>query len=69
MLGRSSKSQNLCLKSLWKMSEHISPKFQDNSFRDHEGKPIPGGHLFRKYLLNRCQEYFEREWVYRLVAN
>jgi hypothetical protein len=28
-----------------------------------EGKPITGGQLFRKYLLNRCQEDFERGWV------
>ncbi|OJA15040.1 hypothetical protein AZE42_10231, partial [Rhizopogon vesiculosus] len=26
------------------------------------GKPIAGGQLFRKYLLNRCQENFERVW-------
>ncbi|KAF6760217.1 hypothetical protein DFP72DRAFT_883540 [Ephemerocybe angulata] len=36
-----------------KMMERISPK----------GKPIAGGQLFRKYLLNRCQEDFERGWA------
>ena len=46
-----------------KMTEHISPKIQNDGFRDPEGKPIPGGQLFRKFLLNRCQENFEREWV------
>ena len=46
-----------------KMMEQISPKVQDNSIKDNEGKPIAGGQLFRKYLLNRCQEDFERGWV------
>ena len=31
--------------------------------RNPEGKPITGGQLFRKYLLNRCQDDFERGWV------
>ena len=39
------------------MMETISLKVQD------DGKPIAGGQLFRKYLLNRCQEGFERGWV------
>ncbi|KAH9067712.1 armadillo-type protein [Lactarius vividus] len=31
--------------------------------RNSEGKPFAGGNLFRKYLLNRCQEDFECGWV------
>jgi translation initiation factor 4G len=46
-----------------KMMEQISPKVQDDGIRNPEGKPIAGGQLFRKYLLNRCQEDFERGWV------
>ncbi|KAL1736423.1 armadillo-type protein [Schizophyllum commune] len=46
-----------------KMMEQISPKVQDDGIRNAEGKPITGGKLFRKYLLNRCQEDFERGWV------
>ncbi|KAI0795099.1 hypothetical protein C8Q75DRAFT_748900 [Abortiporus biennis] len=46
-----------------KMMEQISPKVQDDGIRSADGKPITGGHLFRKYLLNRCQEDFERGWV------
>lgn len=46
-----------------KMMEQISPKVQDDGIKNAEGKPIAGGHLFRKYLLNRCQEDFERGWV------
>ncbi|KAF4563218.1 hypothetical protein EYR40_007074 [Pleurotus pulmonarius] len=46
-----------------KMMEQISPKVQDDGIKNAEGKPITGGHLFRKYLLNRCQEDFERGWV------
>jgi translation initiation factor 4G len=46
-----------------KMMEQISPKVQDDGIKNPEGKPFAGGHLFRKYLLNRCQEDFERGWV------
>lgn len=46
-----------------KMMETISPRVQDDGIKNAEGKPITGGQLFRKYLLNRCQEDFERGWV------
>ena len=46
-----------------KMMEQISSKVQDDSIRTTDGKPIAGGQLFRKYLLNRCQEDFERGWT------
>ena len=46
-----------------KMMEQISPKVQDHGLKNSEGKPFAGGNLFRKYLLNRCQEVFERGWV------
>ncbi|KAK0195866.1 hypothetical protein F5146DRAFT_308587 [Armillaria mellea] len=46
-----------------KMMEQISPKVQDDDIKDAEGTPIAGGQLFRKYLLNRCQEDFERGWM------
>ncbi|EAU91617.1 eukaryotic initiation factor 4F subunit P130 [Coprinopsis cinerea okayama7 len=46
-----------------KMMEQISPKVQDDGIKNAEGRPIAGGQLFRKYLLNRCQEDFERGWV------
>ncbi|KII95639.1 hypothetical protein PLICRDRAFT_48580 [Plicaturopsis crispa FD-325 SS-3] len=46
-----------------KMMEQISPKVQDDGIKNAEGKPIAGGQLFRKYLLNRCQEDFEHGWV------
>ncbi|KAI5116077.1 hypothetical protein M0805_003834 [Coniferiporia weirii] len=46
-----------------KMMEQISPNVQDDGIRNAEGKPITGGLLFRKYLLNRCQEDFERGWA------
>jgi translation initiation factor 4G len=51
-----------------KMMEQISPKVQDDGIRDVEGKPIGGGQLFRKYLLNRCQEDFERGWRVKISA-
>ena len=46
-----------------KMMEQISNKVQDDGIKNTDGKPIAGGQLFRKYLLNRCQEDFERGWV------
>jgi translation initiation factor 4G len=46
-----------------KMMEQISTNVQDDGIKNSEGKPIAGGQLFRKYLLNRCQEDFERGWV------
>ncbi|KAG5647073.1 hypothetical protein DXG03_001443 [Asterophora parasitica] len=46
-----------------KMMERISPQVQDDGIKAADGKPIAGGQLFRKYLLNRCQEDFERGWV------
>ncbi|KAK0459137.1 armadillo-type protein [Desarmillaria tabescens] len=49
----------LCRKTM----EQISAKVQDDGIKNSEGKPIVGGQLFRKYLLNRCQEDFERGWV------
>ncbi|CAE6467305.1 hypothetical protein ACGC1H_005045 [Rhizoctonia solani] len=45
-----------------KMMEHLSPTVQDKTMETSEGQPITGGMLFRKYLLNQCQEDFEREW-------
>ncbi|KAG9221198.1 hypothetical protein CCMSSC00406_0007372 [Pleurotus cornucopiae] len=45
-----------------KMMEQISPEVQDVSVTV-QGWPVTGGPLFRKYLLNRCQEDFERGWV------
>ncbi|KAG0708600.1 armadillo-type protein [Suillus ampliporus] len=44
------------------MMEQISPEVQDDGIKNTKGKPIAGGYLFRKYLLNRCQEEFERGW-------
>jgi translation initiation factor 4G len=51
-----------------KMMEQISPKVQDDGIKNSEGKPFAGGNLFRKYLLNRCQEDFERGWVAKEAA-
>ena len=48
-----------------KMVEQISPNVHDDGIKNANGKPIAGGQLFRKYLLNRCQEDFERGWVAR----
>ena len=58
-------SSEICARLCRKMMEQISPKVQDDAIRDFEGRHITGSHLFRKYLLNRCQEDFERGWAYK----
>ena len=51
-----------CQKMLTTMSNDII----DETIRDKAGNPVVGGGLFRKYLLNRCQEEFERGWEVNL---
>ena len=46
-----------------KMMDTISLKVQNDDMKNSDGKPIAGGQLFRRYLLNWCQEDFERGWV------
>jgi translation initiation factor 4G len=48
--------------------ERISQDVRDEGIHNVDGKPIAGGNLFRKYLLNRCQEGFERGWSAREAA-
>ncbi|KAL0565162.1 hypothetical protein V5O48_016868 [Marasmius crinis-equi] len=52
-----------------KMMEQISPRVQDVGVTNAEGKPIAGRQLFRKYLLNRCQEDFECSWTSQTPSN
>ncbi|PWY99982.1 hypothetical protein BCV70DRAFT_103516 [Testicularia cyperi] len=51
-----------------KIMEELSTDVKDESLRNADGKPVVGGSLFRKYLLNRCQEDFERGWAQRDTA-
>lgn len=51
-----------------KMMERISAQVKDDGIKAQDGKPIAGGNLFRKYLLNRCQEDFERGWAAKDAA-
>jgi translation initiation factor 4G len=44
------------------MLENMSADIRDESILDKAGNVVSGGALFRKYLLNRCQEEFERGW-------
>ncbi|KAF8271193.1 armadillo-type protein [Lactarius quietus] len=53
----------LCARLCRKMMERISPRVQDDGIKNFQGKPFAGSNLFRKYLLNRCQEDFELGWV------
>ena len=43
-----------------KLLRQISPNVRDDSVKDSHGRPVVGGRLFCKYLLNVCQEAFER---------
>lgn len=45
-----------------KMLTFMSSDIKDESIKDKHGNVVTGGALFRKYLLNRCQEEFERGW-------
>lgn len=48
------------------MLESMSADIKDENIRDRNGNVVAGGSLFRKYLLNRCQEEFERGWKVNL---
>ncbi|KAK2594218.1 hypothetical protein QQS21_008060 [Conoideocrella luteorostrata] len=45
-----------------RMLENMSADVRDERIKDKNGNIVSGGNLFRKYLLNRCQEEFERGW-------
>ncbi|KAL1894491.1 hypothetical protein Cpir12675_003617 [Ceratocystis pirilliformis] len=45
-----------------RMLESTSNEIKDDGVKDKNGNVVCGGALFRKYLLNRCQEEFERGW-------
>lgn len=60
----SSMYAKFCQKMLMTMSTEI----RDENVKDKHGQPVVGGALFRKYLLNRCQEEFEKGWEVNLPA-
>ena len=45
-----------------KLLETLSTDIKDEQVTGTDGKPLTGGALFRKYLLSRCQEDFDRGW-------
>lgn len=49
-----------------KMLETMSSDIRDENITDRSGNVVSGGALFRKYLLNRCQEEFQRGWKIQL---
>ena len=49
-----------------RMLETMSPEVRDERIKDKNSNVVSGGNLFRKYLLNRCQEEFERGWATKL---
>ena len=50
-----------------RMLENMTPEIKDETLPlDKHGKVTAGGTLFRKYLLNRCQQEFEEGWKTKL---
>ncbi|KAK4927179.1 hypothetical protein LTR66_016308, partial [Elasticomyces elasticus] len=53
-------------KFCYKMLTTMSNDVKDESIKDKNNEVVRGGNLFRKYLLNRCQEEFEQGWKINL---
>lgn len=51
------------------MTTRVDPEIEDENVLDGKGNRVKGGPLFRKYLLSRCQEEFERGWSDKLPTN
>lgn len=52
-----------------KMLTNVDPEIEDENIKDQKDNPVKGGPLFRKYLLNKCQEEFEQGWSDKLPTN
>ena len=52
-----------------RMLDQMSADIKDDTILDKHGNVVSGGNLFRKYLLNRCQEEFEKGWSIPTVAD
>lgn len=50
------------------LMESVSTEVRDESVKAADGTPVTGGALFRKYLLNRCQEDYEQGWKNKEAA-
>lgn len=55
-------------KFCFKMLSSMSNDIKDEGIKDKYGNVVAGGNLFRKYLLNRCQEEFEKGWKINLPS-
>ncbi|KAL8292097.1 hypothetical protein RQP46_001563 [Phenoliferia psychrophenolica] len=51
-----------------KLMEKVSPNVKDEGVKGPDGALVAGGGLFRKYLLNRCQEDYESGWKAKEVS-
>ena len=51
-----------------KLMEKVSPNVKDEGVKGPDGQLVAGGGLFRKYLLNRCQEDYESGWKAKEVS-
>ncbi|GAA5983668.1 hypothetical protein JCM5350_000662 [Sporobolomyces pararoseus] len=51
-----------------KLMERVSSEVRDETVKAQDGTPVAGGALFRKYLLNRCQEDYENGWKNKEAA-
>ncbi|GAA5915865.1 hypothetical protein JCM8208_003936, partial [Rhodotorula glutinis] len=51
------------------LMERVSTDVRDETVKTNDGTPVAGGALFRKYLLNRCQEDYENGWKNKEAAS
>ncbi|KAK0241307.1 armadillo-type protein [Armillaria nabsnona] len=59
--------ENAIDQALWsemyaRLCRKMIEEIKDDGIRNAEGEPVVGGQLIRKYLLNKCQDNFERGW-------
>ncbi|KAJ9094033.1 hypothetical protein QFC21_006134 [Naganishia friedmannii] len=59
----------ICAKLCRRMWQDISPDVHDYRRTNEDGRFLTSGLLFRKYLLNRCQEDFEKGWKQKADAS
>lgn len=52
-----------------KMTNKVNPEIHDDQILDSKGNYLKGGLLFRKYLLTKCQQEFEKGWSDKLPTN
>ena len=50
------------------LNSFLSAEVKDQGLQEQDGSPVAGGRLFRRYLLTRCQQDYERGWAQKESA-